>query len=99
MTNCHVLLVLQFSGGMAGLFSWMFLQPIDVMKSLYQSVLPSAPAHTKTLSYLYRENLRQEGYSFLFRGMLPTCLRAFPTSAVIFVVYEWSLRMLTSLSR
>ncbi len=79
---------------MAGLCSWMFLQPIDVMKSLYQSVLPTAPAHEKTLAYLYRENLRQEGPAFLFRGMLPTCLRAFPTSAVIFVVYEFTIKHL-----
>lgn len=85
---------LLFSGGMAGLCSWLFLQPIDVMKSLYQGVLPSTPAHERTVKFLFQENMRQEGPMFLLRGMVPTCLRAFPTSAVIFLVYEFVIHRL-----
>ncbi len=84
----------QLSGGTAGLCSWMFLQPIDVLKSLYQSTLPSTPAADRSLLSIYRRNMRADGVKFLFRGMVPTCVRAFPTSAIIFVVYEWSIARL-----
>ena len=38
--------------------------------------------------------MRSQGPSFMFRGMVPTCIRAFPVSAVIFLVYEWSIARL-----
>jgi solute carrier family 25 carnitine/acylcarnitine transporter 20/29 len=85
-------LQLMASGGTAGLFCWLFLQPVDVMKSLYQSVLPAAPAHRRTTRYLFHSNLAQQGPRFLLRGLVATCVRAPPVSAVIFLVYEWAMR-------
>jgi len=37
---------------------------------------------------------RVEGPSVFFRGLTVTCLRAFPTNAVILVVYVNALRLL-----
>ena len=44
--------------------------------------------------HLFLTNMRSQGPSFMFRGMVPTCIRAFPVSAVIFLVYEWSIARL-----
>ena len=75
----------QFSGGMAGLLSFMLLHPIDVVKSMAQSMSAESGL---TLSTVLREHYRAYGPRFLFNGFVPTCLRAFPVSAVIFYVYE-----------
>lgn len=83
---------LTFAGGMAGLLSFMFLQPIDVMKSVAQSV--ERDSHT-TFRGLLTQYYRAEGPRFLFRGLLPTCVRAFPVSAVIFVVQEHIVKLLS----
>lgn len=36
-----------------------------------------------------RDGYRAEGIAFFFRGYLATIARAFPCSAVTFLVYEW----------
>ncbi len=76
---------MQMSGGMAGLASFLFLHPIDVLKSLVQSVPPGSKS---SLRELVRHEYARDGHTFLFRGIVPTCLRAFPVSAIIFVVQE-----------
>ena len=74
--------------------SWLLLQPIDVMKSLYQAAPESLPASERTMRALLSKSYAEEGPRFLFRGLVPTCLRAFPASAVIFLVYEWCIHLL-----
>lgn len=81
----------QFAGGVAGLFSFLFLHPIDVMKSLHQSIVAGSGA---TLSSVARECYKKDGFRFLTRGLVPTCVRAFPVSAIIFVVQEELVKLL-----
>ena len=77
---------------MAGLLSFVFLQPIDVMKSVAQSIERDSP---KTFRALLSSYYQKEGARFLFRGLVPTCVRAFPVSAVVFVVQEHIVKLLS----
>lgn len=85
---------LMFSGGMAGVASWLFLHPVDVVKSLQQGMpFTSSPSQT-TVSAIVRLHLQTSGPAFLLRGLLATCLRAFPCSAVTFPIFEWMVAVL-----
>ena len=78
----------QLAGGTAGTLSWLLLQPIDVMKTLVQSQTESVPKAERGFTAVFRRNYQAEGLGFLLRGIVPTAIRAFPVSAVVFVVYE-----------
>jgi solute carrier family 25 (mitochondrial carnitine/acylcarnitine transporter), member 20/29 len=92
MSQGFVFSASQFAGGMAGLFSFLFLHPIDVLKSLAQSIVPGSG---KTLKDAMRESYKAEGSRYLLRGIVPTCLRAFPVSAVVFAVQENVVKVLS----
>ncbi|OQR94012.1 mitochondrial carnitine/acylcarnitine carrier protein [Achlya hypogyna] len=80
---------LLLAGGSAGSISWMVTQPIDVVKTLVQS----QPASSKLSSLdVVKHHYKLEGAGFLFRGFGATILRAFPVSAVTFLVYERSMQ-------
>jgi len=91
------------AGGVAGVASWSLTMPLDVIKSRLQSENPVDPASsgTERLAARYSGVLdcilrswRSEGVSVFFRGMMVTCMRAFPTNAVVLVVYVNALRRL-----
>jgi solute carrier family 25 carnitine/acylcarnitine transporter 20/29 len=87
------------SGGVAGVASWLFTYPVDVCKSLVQGLPLSTPRAERTLAAVLKHNRGLEGnYRFLARGLTPTLARAFPCSAVVFPVFEWTLTMLESSS-
>jgi len=91
------------AGGVAGLASWSSTMPIDVVKSRLQSDGPVhlaspgtgqlASRYTGVVDCVVR-SWRAEGISVFFRGMTVTSMRAFPTNAVILVVYVNVLRLL-----
>jgi len=90
---------LMMSGGVAGVASWLFTYPVDVCKSLVQGLPLSTPRAERTLAAVLKHNRGLEGsYRFLARGLTPTLARAFPCSAVVFPVFEWTLTMLESSS-
>ncbi|ETV90936.1 hypothetical protein H310_14351 [Aphanomyces invadans] len=82
------------AGGCAGSISWMLTQPIDVIKTLVQS----QSSETKRLSTMdvIRRQHALEGPKFLLKGFGATILRAFPVSAVTFLVYERSMQLMNS---
>lgn len=91
------------AGGAAGVASWSSTIPIDVIKSRLQSDSPGDPALSATgrLAVRYSgvvdcavRSWRAEGLSVFFRGLMVTCIRAFPTNAVVLVVYVNALRYL-----
>lgn len=82
---------IMFCGGMAGMASWAVLHPLDVLKTLVQSTSDLASYEERKVSYIFRQQLKDQGPRFLFRGFVPTCIRGFPASAVIFLVYEWCI--------
>ncbi|GMF16751.1 unnamed protein product [Phytophthora lilii] len=79
-------LKLMMAGGIAGMLSWVVSMPQDVVKSCVQSQQLHGPQMTMT--QIARTRMQQEGPGFFFKGFSATMLRAFPVSAVTFLVYE-----------
>jgi solute carrier family 25 (mitochondrial carnitine/acylcarnitine transporter), member 20/29 len=90
---------LMFCGGMAGVASWVFLHPIDVLKSLQQGLPLSTPRRDRTVAHIFASNLKASGPRFLLRGLLATSIRAFPASAITFPAFEWSVSLLDPVFR
>jgi solute carrier family 25 (mitochondrial carnitine/acylcarnitine transporter), member 20/29 len=90
---------LMFCGGMAGVASWVFLHPIDVLKSLQQGLPLSTPRRDRTVAHIFASNLKASGPRFLLRGLLATSIRAFPASAITFPAFEWSVSLLDPIFR
>jgi len=88
------LFAIMIAGGLAGMIFWAVSIPADVIKSRYQT----APEGKYTgLGHVYRNLIREEGASALFRGLGPALLRAFPANAACFIGVEFSKKFLTFL--
>ncbi|EDO41788.1 predicted protein [Nematostella vectensis] len=79
-----------FAGGTAGMLNWAAAIAQDVLKSRLQT----APEGTypKGVRDVFRQMMREEGPSALFRGLTPVMLRAFPANAACFLGYELAMR-------
>jgi len=89
---------LMLAGGLAGVASWLFSYPLDIVKSQVQSAPLTVPRRELTVARVLRERLRVEGPRFLTRGLSTTLVRAFACSAIVFPVFEWLLEVEGSLS-
>lgn len=87
-TDLHLLL----AGGVAGSASWFVCQPIDVVKSCVQS---QGFVNERTAWQLARDHYRAEGAQYFLKGFGATMLRAFPVSAVTFLVYEKTMQFMS----
>lgn len=85
---------LMLAGGLSGIFGWLSSYPFDVIKTKIQAqgITVSKDKLIKGTIACFKEAVKQEGISVLFRGMNATIIRAFPTNAVIFLFYSTSLR-------
>lgn len=75
------------AGGIAGIFSWVFTYPIDVIKTKIQ--IDGAKCDYKLLKcgqLMFQESRRS--WKVFFRGITPTLLRAFPVNAVTFLIVK-----------
>lgn len=81
-----------FAGGMAGIFNWMVAIPPDVLKSRLQT----APEGTypNGMRDVFRQLMRNEGITALYKGATPVMLRAFPANAACFLGYEVAMKVL-----
>ncbi|CAI8006704.1 Mitochondrial carnitine/acylcarnitine carrier protein [Geodia barretti] len=67
------------AGGVAGMANWGWAIGPDVLKSRFQT----APEGQYTgIRHVFRELMRNEGPTAMFRGITPILLRAFPANAV-----------------
>ena len=82
---------LMVCGGCAGVASWVIMHPVDVLKSIQQSAPLDSPAQERSVVALWNSYMSQFGPRFLLRGLLTTIVRAFPTSAVTFPVFEFCI--------
>jgi len=76
-----------FGGGMAGVLSWVATYPQDVIKSRLQADAFGASRMYRGPLHCLQLSLKEEGTSFLFRGIGSTVIRAFPMNAVTFGVF------------
>lgn len=94
--------VTMMAGGLAGCASWASIYPLDVIKSNIQTASPSAVVGEgqKVLSAIQvAKNLRNSyGYAVFYRGFGVTILRAFPVSAITFLLYEYFTSMSSKFS-
>lgn len=87
-TDLHLLL----AGGIAGSASWLVCQPLDVVKSCVQS---QGFVNERTAWQLARDHYATEGAHYFLKGFGATMLRAFPVSAVTFLVYEKTMQFMS----
>jgi solute carrier family 25 carnitine/acylcarnitine transporter 20/29 len=76
------------SGGIAGTVAWGMTYPTDVVKSVMQA---DESNNKMTLRQAYRHCHR---HNTLWRGLVPTLVRAYPVNAVTFLFYELVSRAL-----
>ena len=79
-------------GGLAGVASWLLLHPVDVLKSIQQGASLALPPAERSVAALWRASAAEHGgHGFLLRGLGTTLVRAFPTSAITFPIFEASV--------
>lgn len=83
---------LLLSGGIAGSISWLVSHPIDVVKSCVQS---QGFRNQRTAWQLTQDHFAAEGPQYFLKGFGATMLRAFPVSAVTFLVYEKTMQFMS----
>lgn len=77
-----------FAGGLCGVFSWLVVFPIDLVKSVVQKeVLVAKPKYSSALDCA-RDIVRRDGVRGLYKGLSVTCYRAMPIHSLNFLVYE-----------
>ncbi|XP_017859144.1 PREDICTED: congested-like trachea protein [Drosophila arizonae] len=82
-----------FAGGMAGIAFWSLAVPFDVLKSRLQSAPEGTYQHG--IRSVFKELMAKEGPKALYRGVLPILIRAFPSTAAVFVGVELANDLLT----
>mmetsp|Transcript_13956 Transcript_13956/g.21120 ORF Transcript_13956/g.21120 Transcript_13956/m.21120 type:complete len:297 (+) Transcript_13956:42-932(+) len=83
------------SGGLAGLSGWMFMLPLDTVKSRVQA----APEGTyRGFFDCYKHIIKSEGIPALWKGLGAVSLRAFPANAACFFCVEMANRFLNKLT-
>ncbi|KAK2708020.1 mitochondrial basic amino acids transporter-like [Artemia franciscana] len=85
-----------YAGGMAGVYSWAFTYPVDMVKSRLQIDGISGKQQYSGAIDCIRKTYHSEGIRVFFRGLSATVIRAFPSNAATFAVVTWTLRLIRS---
>ena len=86
-----------FCGGTAGMFSWLFNYPVDLVKSRIQmDGAEGAPRVYRNSWDCFMKAWREGGVNLLYRGLTPTLVRAFANSSSLFVAVELTSYFLKS---
>lgn len=80
------------AGAVGGVALWTAIFPADVIKSRIQ-----VQSLTHSMTRVGMEIFRKEGFLALYNGLQPTIVRTIPATAVLFVVYEYSKKLMTEL--
>jgi solute carrier family 25 (mitochondrial carnitine/acylcarnitine transporter), member 20/29 len=75
---------------------WGLTYPFDVLKSRIQTLPDSAPKATTSMAYNMKAMWKEGGLRAFTVGLPTTLVRAVPTNAVTFLMYERSLRWLNT---
>ncbi|KAJ1983783.1 hypothetical protein H4R34_001071 [Dimargaris verticillata] len=81
------------AGGTCGVFSWLLIFPLDLVKSVIQkeALLPMNQRRYNGFWHCLSSMYRHHGLAAFYRGISVTLLRAFPLHSLNFLVYEWVL--------
>ncbi|XP_054279571.1 mitochondrial carnitine/acylcarnitine carrier protein [Macrosteles quadrilineatus] len=85
-----------FAGGMAGVCNWGVGIPADVLKSRLQTAPEGA--YPGGLRDVFRQLIREEGVTALYKGCTPVMIRAFPANAACFIGFEFAMKFLNWLA-
>lgn len=77
------------AGAMGGTVLWLVIFPADVVKSRIQVQNLKMPALV-----VMKDIVRQEGIGALYNGLKPTLIRTIPATAILFVTYEYSKKLM-----
>lgn len=83
------------SGGAAGIFGKLALMPLDVLRKRLQVVGTNnytSGIYSLSSSKLFLQTIKNEGILSLYKGSLPSILKAGPASAVTFFTYDLCIR-------
>ncbi|XP_055587763.1 mitochondrial ornithine transporter 1 [Uranotaenia lowii] len=80
------------AGAVGGVALWTAIFPADVIKSRIQ-----VQSLTLSMTQVGMDIFRKEGFMALYNGLQPTIVRTIPATAVLFVVYEYTKKILTEL--
>ncbi|XP_056155778.1 solute carrier family 25 member 45 [Lampris incognitus] len=81
------------AGGVAGIVTWAFATPMDVVKARLQMSGAGGQEYQGVL-HCIRTSVREEGIRVFFKGLSLNSIRAFPVNAVTFLSYERLMRIL-----
>ncbi|RCH79187.1 hypothetical protein CU098_002554, partial [Rhizopus stolonifer] len=85
------------SGGFCGILSWLFVFPVDAIKTnLQKDIMMPKPKYAGVLDCT-RRLVKKNGIKGLYRGLSVTLLRAFPIHSLNFLVYEQVLKSIPPL--
>ena len=87
-------LQIMLSGGAAGVASWVYSYPTDVIKSKIQAEGFAPIGRYTGYADCIRLSIKEEGYRVFVRGMTVCLSRAFPVNAATFMAVEMSLGIL-----
>lgn len=77
------------AGAVGGVTLWTSIFPADVIKSRIQ-----INNLNRSMTSVGLEILRTEGVLALYNGLLPSVIRTIPATATLFVVYEYTKKIL-----
>lgn len=86
-------------GGLAGVVSWAFALPFDVMKSVIQASDINTDPRELRMTAVARRIYARDGVRGFFRGLVPCLVRAVPVNAITFTVYDMMLQRLQPMVR
>jgi solute carrier family 25 carnitine/acylcarnitine transporter 20/29 len=87
------------AGGLGGFGFWGVVYPLDLIKSRIQSdSLELKDRKYKGITDCFRQTLKAEGWSGLFRGYTPSIVRAVPVNACVFLAVTSAKKALANSS-
>jgi solute carrier family 25 protein 14/30 len=93
-SNDHSLISNMLCGMISGASAISICNPTDVLKVRMQS--KKCPTHTSSMTQMFKEMYQQEGFSGLYRGVLPNAQRAAIITALELSTYDSSKKLLTT---
>ncbi|KAL2728375.1 mitochondrial ornithine transporter 1 [Vespula maculifrons] len=77
------------AGAVGGTVLWLVIFPADVVKSRIQVQNLKTPALV-----VMKDIIEQEGIGALYNGLKPTLIRTIPATAMLFITYEYSKKLI-----